>query len=100
MRYDIPPIKSPWILPPEKAPHMWTSALIVLSGFILLFGYLFYSFHTILSGGGFNFMEFSIIMLIAMILLIVGAIRLAQAYGSKKYAMLRKYYMEQRRKQY
>ena len=92
------PIRSPWIVPVEKAPKMGTSILIIVLGFIVLIGELFYNFYSILGGKGFNFMLFWIMMLISMILIIVGAVRFARGYASRKYAMLMKY-MEQK-KQY
>ena len=90
------PIRSPWIVPVEKAPRIGTSILIIVAGFIVLIGELFYNFYSILAGKGFNFMLFWIMMLLSMILIIVGAIRLARGYASRKYAMIMKY-MEQKK---
>ncbi len=93
-----PAIKSPWILPPEKAPRTSTSVLLLLSGFVLMIGTIVYNFYSILKGGDFSFMVFMLLMLLATILIMVGAVRFAKAYGSKKYAMLVKEF-EQKREQ-
>ncbi len=91
-----PPIASPWILPPDKAPKMWTSALILLTGFLLLIGGLFYNFYALLHGAGFDFLTFMGVLLLAIVIIMVGAVRLAKAYASKRYAELMRQYRGKR----
>ena len=82
-----PPVNSPWVLPPDKAPKMWSSVLLLVIGFAFLMGGLFYDFYSILSGH-FDFPMFIAILIISFILITVGAVRFGKSYGSRRYAAL------------
>ena len=87
--YGLPP--SPWLVPPSKAPKMSHALGILLAGFILLFGGLFYNLYSILHGES-SFTLFMLIMIISLILIIIGAVMVARSYGSRKYAELKERY--------
>ena len=85
----MPP--SPWLVPPSKAPKMWQAATILIAGFILLFGGIFYNFYSILQGDS-NFTLFIALLVVSTILLVVGAVMVARSYGSKRYMQLKEMY--------
>ena len=88
-QYDLP--QSPWLVPPSKAPKMSHAAGILIAGFALLFGGLFYNLYSILHGES-NFMVFIVLLLVSTILIIIGAVMVAKSYGSRRYAELKERY--------
>ncbi len=89
LEYNMP--QSPWLVPPSKAPKMSHALAVLITGFILLFGGLFYNLYSILHGES-NFMMFIALLIVSTILIIIGAVMVAKSYGSHKYAELKERY--------
>ncbi len=81
------PIKSPWLVPKDKMPNKWVAISLLLIGFIMVIGAPFYILHEILSGKNsmFSFNIFIILLILGFIFILVGAVRFARYYGSKRY---------------
>ncbi len=80
------PQNSKWILPPDKAPGMVSSVLLLLLGFGLLIGSLVYNLLSILSGNpGNSFYIFIVLLILSSVIIMFGSVRFTKSYASRKY---------------
>lgn len=85
----VPP-PSPWVVPPSRAPKKSRAIALVLIGFGILIGGMFFDLYGIFHGMDMSvvFPVFILCLVLGPIVLIVGAVMFAKSVASEKYAQV------------